>query len=338
MSIIDFERTLDREVVHRRAVAEVLTTSTTKADDGTILIGIQVPRGHGLFGDILRSHGGYDPALFVEAVRQSFYVTAHLHHGVPRDRSFIMRDIGFTLAEPALIDYTGAPVDAMLRVRVGREFKDRAGKLAGLIIECELLADGRVAGEGRVCGSWLTLPDMAALRLRARDERGLSPVPVAVPAPARIAAADVNRRVPLNVVISELGSDVDGDSAMIVVDTTHPTFFDHPLDHLPGMLEIEACRQTAIASAVRRGLVDRSWRIDALSARFFEFAELDEPALCRVRPAESTELLDGSVRLACTATVTQAGRRLLDADLTLTSAVPVREGDEAISMPLVGLP
>ena len=338
MSAIDFDHTLDRTVVHRRAVAEVLTTSTTPDDDGSVLVGIQVPRHHGFFGDILRSNGGYDPVLFVEGVRQSTYVTAHLHHDVPLDRSFIMRDIGITITEPALIDYTDAPVDAVMRMRVGREFRDRTGTLTGLALKCGLLVDGRVAGEGQVSASWLTLPGMAALRRRGRDRCGLPPVPVPAPSPGRIDAADVNRRVPLNVVISDVEPGVDGDRAVIVVDTTHPTFFDHPHDHLPGMLEIEACRQTAIAGAARRGLADRSWRLDALAARFFEFAEHDEPAVCHTTFTEWTELLEGSARLACTATVTQADRLLLETDLTLTCAVPVRDGDLDISTPLVALP
>lgn len=334
MCTIDFQRTLDREVVHRRAVAEVLMTSTTAGDDGSILIGVQVPRHHGLFGDILRSHGGYDPMLFLESVRQSFYVTAHLYRDVPLDRSFIMRDIAFTLTEPALLDYTNAPVDAVLRVRVDREFRDRSGALTGFVMVCSLLVDGRVAGEGRASGSWLPLPAMATLRRRVRESRGLPAIPVPAASPARIAAAGVNRHLPLNVVISDLESDVD--SAAIVVDTTHPTLFDHPLDHLPGMLEIEACRQTAIASATRRGLVDRSWRLDGLAARFFEFAEHDEPAVCQVSVDSSAELFDGSVRVSCTALVTQSDRRLLEADLTLLSAVPVPE--RSFSLPLVALP
>ena len=252
MSTIDYDHTLDRAVVHRRAVAEVLTTSTTSDDDGSVLVGIQVPRQHGLFGDILRSHGGYDTMLFVEGVRQSTYVTAHLHHDVPLDRSFIMRDIGITITKPALIDFTNAPVDAVLRMRTGREFRDRAGTLTGLALKHELLVDGRVAGEGQVSASWLTLTGMAALRRSGRARAGLPPVPVPAPSPERIDAAEVNRRTPLNVVISEVEPGVDGDRAVIVVDTTHPTFFDHPNDHLPGMLEIEACRQTAVA-ARRRG-------------------------------------------------------------------------------------
>lgn len=336
MCPIDFQRTLDREVVHRRAVAEVLMTSTTAGEDGSILIGVQMPRHHGLFGDILRSHGGYDPLLYLESVRQSFYVTAHLYRGVPLHRSFILRDIAFSLTDPGVIEYAGVPVDAVLRVRVGREFRDRDGALTGLVITAEFLVDGRVAGSGGISASWLPLPEMAALRRRLRSDRGLPPVPVPAVAPARIAAANVNRRVPLNVVISDLESGVDGDSAVIVVDTTHPTMFDHPLDHLPGMLEIEACRQTAIAALTRRGFTDRSWRLDALSARFLEFAEHDEPAQCQVIVGDSTELFDGSVRLACSATVTQSGRRMLSAELTLLSAFPV--GSRHVCTPLVALP
>jgi len=338
MSVIDFSRTLDRALVHRRAIAEVLPTSTTLADDGSILIGVQMPRNHSFFGDILRSHGGHDPMLFLESVRQCMYVAAHLHCGAPLDRSFILRGIGIKVTEPSLLDFTSAPVDAVVRMRINRRFGHNNDTTTGYSQVCELLIDGRVVGQAEGSASWLTLPSMARLRARCRESRELPLVPVPMAPPARIAPAEVNRRAPLNVVISDLESGSDGDRAVIVVDTSNPTLFDHPLDHVPGMLMIEACRQTAIAGAARRGLTGRSWRLDAVSARFHEFAEHDQHAACHVAPTKATQQLDGSTELVCTATARQAGRRLLDVDLTLTSAVPVRKDDRNRSTPLVALP
>jgi hypothetical protein len=143
--------------------------------------------------------------------------------------------------------------------------------------------------------------------------------------------------VPLNVVISEIEPGQHDDHATIVVDTSHPTLFDHPLDHLPGMLVIEACKQTAIASATRRGFTDRSWHVDAMTARFHEFAEYDQHTVCHARTAVTNEELDGSATLACTVTATQAERRLIDMELTLTSRAsgPVDAQHPQLSTPLL---
>ena len=60
----------------------------------------------------------------------------------------------------------------------------------------------------------------------------------------RTATGDVGRLNPYNVVIGPL--DRHGVRALrtpVVVDLSHPTMFDHPLDHVPGMLQMEVVRQ-----------------------------------------------------------------------------------------------
>ena len=60
-----------------------------------------------------------------------------------------------------------------------------------------------------------------------------------------------------------------------IVDRTHPCFFDHPLDHLPGALVIEVYRQAAIAAAASDGVGEPA---DAVVTRcavqLSDFAEL----------------------------------------------------------------
>ncbi|WP_370012895.1 AfsA-related hotdog domain-containing protein, partial [Nocardia cyriacigeorgica] len=69
-----------------------------------------------------------------------------------------------------------------------------------------------------------------------------------------------------------------GDTAVatLVPDIGHPFLFDHPLDHVPGSLLIEACRQTALAM-----VLERAPRLVGVSSTFDRFVELDTPAECR---------------------------------------------------------
>lgn len=61
------------------------------------------------------------------------------------------------------------------------------------------------------------------------------------------------------------------------IDDTHPVLFDHPCDHIPGMLLLEALRQAACA---RLGVPEA--HLVSLGATFHRFAELDERATIRL--------------------------------------------------------
>ena len=113
----------------------------------------------------------------------------------------------------------------------------------------------------------------------------------------------VARRDPRNVVIYDLdpgGTDDTEEHAYgLLVDQGHPSYFDHPHDHVTGSLILEFCRQAGIATARRvEGLSDTAV-VTGCSMRFEEFAELDSRTSCR----------------ASVARVTAAGDVLVDVDL-----------------------
>lgn len=85
-----------------------------------------------------------------------------------------------------------------------------------------------------------------------------------------------------NVLLSRVGALSDTPhtfAAQIHVDREHPFFFDHPVDHVPGMLLIEAARQFGIAVAHRFYDVPRShgFILSGFDIRFEGFANLAEP-------------------------------------------------------------
>lgn len=64
-------------------------------------------------------------------------------------------------------------------------------------------------------------------------------------------------------------------------DTAHPVLFDHPVDHAPGMLLLEAARQAAQAVAAPEAALPVS-----MDAVFFRYAELDAPCRIEADPGE----------------------------------------------------
>jgi hypothetical protein len=67
--------------------------------------------------------------------------------------------------------------------------------------------------------------------------------------------------------------------AQVWVDVGHPFFFEHPVDHVPALLLIEAARQSVIIVAHRFYAVPLDTAFVILEAHFiFErYAELDQP-------------------------------------------------------------
>jgi 2-oxo-3-(phosphooxy)propyl 3-oxoalkanoate synthase len=92
-----------------------------------------------------------------------------------------------------------------------------------------------------------------------------------------------------NVALARLESyDEDRCVAEVLVDPTHPYFFEHPVDHVPGLLLIEAVRQTGIA-AVHRILgvpLDAAMVVDAFEVAFDRYAELDRPLFVALHAEE----------------------------------------------------
>ncbi|MFZ5962397.1 AfsA-related hotdog domain-containing protein [Thalassococcus sp. BH17M4-6] len=67
------------------------------------------------------------------------------------------------------------------------------------------------------------------------------------------------------------------DTALLHVDQTHPFFFDHPLDHVPGLLLLEGAVQAAQNSAQAPCFVSR------ITAEFIQYTLFDSPILVSSR-------------------------------------------------------
>jgi len=306
MTDLGFSRPLPAWLVHRAAIAEVFVTAASARDADRFEVAAQLPRYHAFYHDAAGDDPpDPDPLAVIEVFRQASIVVAHEFYGAPLAAHFLWRGVDMRVLDADRLRPRGAPVNLIARCEALRAFTGPRGT-TGLLLRAEATVGGVVAASAELSFSWLGEAAWNGLRASARAEHGLAPETGApVRAASAAAAVRVGRRNPANVVISALGPGADSDrTADLVVDLDHPTMFDHPLDHLPGTLLLEALRQFAIA------LTDGPpRRVRALSARFEGFAELDLPAHCSGR-FHDRDL----VRVA----VVQNGRRLLEGRVELT--------------------
>ncbi|MDH6435234.1 hypothetical protein M2158_003711 [Streptomyces sp. SAI-144] len=269
-----------RQYVHRAAVSEVLLTgwrAAAQADAFTVRA--QWPRGHALFA---QSGGHQDPMLLIESARQIGSLLAHAEFGVPFGHQFLMRSIGFTATTDMFVA-TPAPTEVELHT-VCHDIVRRGKSLAGMRYEVTATVDGvalATAGAAFNCTGpsvYKRLRGERPTRTRRDPGRPIDP-------------ARVGRTGPDNVVLSEApGSPVD--RWELRVDCGHPIFFDHPVDHVPGMVLLEAARQAAHAAT---GMPDAL--VLDVDSSFDRYAELDEPCYIEARPVGVDRTGDVLVRV-----------------------------------------
>jgi hypothetical protein len=97
------------------------------------------------------------------------------------------------------------------------------------------------------------------------------------------------------------------------VPQTHPYFYEHPLDHVPGLALIEAGRQVGIAAAHRYygvALEGFVFLIHSLAIEFTAFAEHDAPVFGRCRFSEVQMRKDRLSGMVCEGLFMQHGRTI----------------------------
>jgi len=263
----NYSQTVRRELVHKRAVAEVLVTSVSN-EAGSWVVHAQLPRLHSFHTDAVGRQCAYhDPLLVMEAFRQGCIAASHRFYDVPLDARHTVRYYELAVHDPAALARGSQALDLEFNITVRREFRRGDRPVEGLEVAAVASHNGTKAMELSGAFGWMSVSAWQQFRTGSTWDPGPQPSP----ADPRI----VGRTRPENVVIGEPDRARDGRSARapLVVDISHPTIFDHPLDHLPGGLIIEACRQLSLAIVSPRtaNIVGPSW----LRCDFHSFTEMD---------------------------------------------------------------
>jgi 2-oxo-3-(phosphooxy)propyl 3-oxoalkanoate synthase len=293
--------TVPKELVHRASVAEVMLTDWARRSEDHFTLAAQWPRGHNFFTTI---DGCHDPLIAAETIRQAGVLLAHTEYAVPFGHHFLVSDLNVT-AHPAHLRVGTTPATLELDVHV-HDVKERRGEVTGLRIEVTVHRDGHRAATGG--GTLTCIPPKIYQRLRAGRGPASTPVlPLTAPEPPQ----RVGRMSPTDVVLSPLG---EPGRWQLRVDTRHPVLFDHPLDHVPGMLLIEAARQATTATLGHTSLPL------TVTSQFLRYTELDTPTTIRATPTPGTDLDPAGTRTVLV-TATQEEETLFRC--TLTTAPPL---------------
>ncbi|MFF8997509.1 ScbA/BarX family gamma-butyrolactone biosynthesis protein [Streptomyces achromogenes] len=269
--------TVPKEYVHRSVVTEVFLTGWRQTDADTCTVTAQWPRAHTFYGP---AEGFHDPLLFSETLRQTVPLLSHAVFGAPMDHKQIWRDLHVTL-DPAALRAGLTPADVELSIRCS-DIERRAGVLRGMRMEVTATREGRHLGTASTSFSSHSRALYQRLRGAYADaERAMA---AAVELPPSLQPGLVGRDRPHDVVLSPRAAD---GRWQLRVDTLHPIIFDHPNDHAPGMLLLEAARQAA-----QHHLGPAPVLATGLDAAFHRYAELDAPAWVAAETAA-----DGRVRV-----------------------------------------
>jgi hypothetical protein len=311
------EATVPKALVHKRAIEQVLLSGAARVSDGEFVVSSQPPRAHRYFSDSLVAR--YDSLLLLEISRQAGVLVAHEFLGVPLDHQFVFSGLTMEVHDADALAAGPRPAELVARCRLldSRRQRDR---LTRTTLEVAMELDGRLAAT--VIGGAAYLPAH-----KYRSLRRLMGSPVDADSrlhPAqRVVPEAVGRCEPQNVVIAApvcaervpgVGSTLSAD---VVVDERHPTFFDHPLDHLPGTLLMEAFRQCAVVAAHRvHGLDPATALLRDCRVEYSRFAELGPGVICDAVVGPRGD--DGGPTVPVDLSLVQLGTGIAHARLTLT--------------------
>lgn len=269
VTALSYERTVDRRTVHRWALSEVFLTDLRTDAPDHFLVAAQLPPAHAYYCDCVTSI--VDSMLLMECCRQAGTYIAHRGLGVPEDASFLV--LGWTMRLHRPVQPGPAPGRLCMDVSVPLR-KARGGQVRGARLEIALAVDDVDVGEVAIDVAYTPAGEAAAVRLRHRTGAPPSSADLpAVPPGTPVTPALVGRRDIANVVLTDSSRTGNGVSAFLGVRPDHRSLFDHPHDHYPAMILMEAARQAAL---LRMGA---NVHPVGYEARFLRFVELDAPVL-----------------------------------------------------------
>ncbi|MFJ8547227.1 ScbA/BarX family gamma-butyrolactone biosynthesis protein [Streptomyces sp. NPDC093586] len=253
--------TVPKEFVHRASIAEVLLTDWERQGDRHFTVAAQWPRGHSFFTSVQNCH---DPLMVAETFRQAGVLLAHTELGVPLGHQLLVRDLGVHV-RPEHLGVSGVPASVELEMSC-TNVRQRGGVLAECRYDAVIRRDGDFVGTAY--GTVTCMAPTTYRRVRSLHGPEAGRPPLALTAP--VAPQLVGRSSPKDVVLSPTKKP---DQWRLRVDRSHPILFDHPLDHVPGMLLLEAARQSASATLGHASLPL------LVESEFERYVELDAPCL-----------------------------------------------------------
>jgi hypothetical protein len=269
-------------LVHKRFPENVLLTEVRALADDHFLCTGRIPTGHPVFNDGNRIPR-QDVLFYTEAGRQASLAVTHAFLDVSLEDVFIF-ERSQAAVTPAIwrspLEWESDSV--VIEIKIRETVRRKNNSVTRVVAEyCMSVGNEHVFGG---TGAWSI--QSAALFKRLRRTSACATDSADLPQTSASEHADLRDPYPPNVVISapEYTHDRSAVSASLIVDRTHPYFFDHPCDHVPGMLLLEGCAQLSLGAFAQAGLApSRRAAITAYDIDFTQFVECSLPTLLTAR-------------------------------------------------------
>lgn len=261
--------------VHKTDPVEVLLTGWAATGPDSHTVTARWPGAHPFYAPV----GGLpDPLLVAETVRQAIPLLSHRAYDAPMDHRQSWSDFGFALDSPAYAAAARAGAEPRVELRIAcSDAVRRGGRLCSLTLDAGIRLNGVPVGVART--TFANHSPAIYRRLRGPYADLQHATARALPPGAPLPAARTGRTHPRDVVLS---ATAHPRRTELRVDLGHRVLFDHPVDHIPGMLMLEAARQAAHAATHPRPML-----LVGIDCQFSRYGELDAPCTLQTTPLPS---------------------------------------------------
>lgn len=304
---LSFESTVRPELLRQRTPEQIFVTDW-RLDDKGFTAAVRLPLNHARYSDTCTPH--HDIVLMADAISQVGMTAAINLLDAPFEWEFMVRRLDIAL-DPLQNNVRGRDSAQMTVTTdggdVGAKVRGNARAGGAGFLTTRNSIEGNPSGTSHASTFWVSEERFRELRRRLRKRLGPGEQ-----APESLQRETlVGRMDPDNAVISTLQPAGERSyETCVLVDLDDPTFFGRPLDHVNGLLILEAAKQAAIAAACRElGTSPSEVVVSAADISFVSFAELDDLTRCNVTledDATAAVTLSQSNRTVARATLTVA--------------------------------
>lgn len=269
-------------LVHKKDPRNVFLTDFGGAGNDRFFCTGRMPVDHLLFNGVGRNPSK-DILFYTEVGRQAGLAMTHLLLRPGPDDAFIFERSEAVLTEAA----RRMPVNERAKlveveVHVLQTDRRKNGDVCRVSTDHVMFLGGEQVFRGT--GAWTIQPSEIYRRLR----RVQIEISAANPGRPCVSDAELSHQLPMrgsSIVIGELefGDERSEACAELLVDRAHPFFFDHPCDHVPGMLLLEGCMQIALQMASHGDWISRPLMVAAYEMEFGRFVEYGLPTIIKAR-------------------------------------------------------
>jgi hypothetical protein len=279
---LSFESTMNKKMVHRTAIFEVFLTDQIKIDDLHFVVGAQLPRSHSLYCDMTTDRRAYDTMMLLEVFRQASISTSHSFLDVPMDYKFV-----FISCELKLLEFNGLlekneSVRAIVDVKITDELLKNEIR-AGITLDMTLYIEDVPVAKKIMTIRWMTSERWAQLRYKGLVEASNLPEKSrGIYTGDIVEKSSIGRDNNNNIFLKQINNSEKNIETLLIVDQDNPVIFDHPLDHIPGMLMLEGFRQTSfLAARTYFPSMTNNLVVSDIQVEFEKFGEYTHPTLCK---------------------------------------------------------